>query len=230
MPYNTLPTADGTDTLFHDGFRQAYHSRHGALEEARHVFLNASGVASRLRKRQATQVLEVGFGTGLNALLTAKTATDHGAALVYVALEREVLPAQTLALLNHGAMLDAHPLAAALHAWRSTLPDEVAVGTYDVPLALTVALRLLVGEATTAVLPSAAFDAVYLDALSPDVNPSLWTEPFLRALWLALRPCGCLATYSANGTVRRAMGAAGFSVERRAGPPGKREMLVGRRP
>ncbi|MEL6770071.1 MAG: tRNA (5-methylaminomethyl-2-thiouridine)(34)-methyltransferase MnmD [Bacteroidota bacterium] len=216
--------------MFHEVYGQTYHSRHGALAEARHVFLDATGVARRLAARMETRVLEVGFGTGFNALLTAKMAQIYEAPLVFVSLERELLPTATLAALNHGAVLDAAPLAEALAAWRRSQPEQVTPGRYAVTLAPQAVLDLHVGEATDAVLPASAFDAVYLDAFSPDVNPELWTLVFLRRLLNALLPGGRLATYSAKGSVRRALLSAGFEVERRPGPPGKREMLVGLRP
>ncbi|MEL7363580.1 MAG: tRNA (5-methylaminomethyl-2-thiouridine)(34)-methyltransferase MnmD [Bacteroidota bacterium] len=230
MPPSIVSTADGTDTLFHEVYGQTYHSRHGALAEARHVFLDATGVARRLADRMETRVLEVGFGTGFNALLTAKMAQVYEAPLVFVSLERELLPTATFAALNHGDVLDAVPLAEALAAWRRSLPEQVTPGRYPVTLAPQAVLDLHVGDATDAVLPASAFDAVYLDAFSPDVNPELWTLVFLRRLLNALLPGGRLATYSAKGSVRRALMSAGFEVERRPGPPGKREMLVGLRP
>ncbi|MEM9996323.1 MAG: tRNA (5-methylaminomethyl-2-thiouridine)(34)-methyltransferase MnmD [Bacteroidota bacterium] len=230
MPHAIRRTADGTDTLYHPAYSQTYHSHHGALAEARHVFLEATGVADRLARRTSAAVLEVGFGTGLNALLTAQAALQHGTPLTFVSLEREVLPAATLAALNHGAVLDVQPLADALVAWRASLPAPVPVGRYACDLAPSVALHLLVGDAASAVLPSNAFDAVYLDAFSPDANPGLWTAPFLAGLCASLRPGGRLATYSAKGSVRRTLQAVGFAIEKRPGPPGKREMLVGVKP
>lgn len=227
MAHPVRSTADGTDTLYHPAYEQTFHSRHGALEEARHVFLEATGVGDRLAAQQATDVLEIGFGTGLNVLMTARAALLHGAPLTVVSLEREVVPAATLAALNHGAMLDAQPLADTLAAWRAALPDHPPPGRYACDLTAAIALHLLVGDAAEAVLPSDAFDAVYLDAFSPDANPELWTEAFLARLLASLRSEGRLATYSAKGSVRRALARVGFAVEKQPGPPGKREMLVG---
>lgn len=220
-------TDDGCDTLYSPAYDQTYHSTHGALTEARHVFLEGTGVAARLQQSRATRVLEVGFGTGLNFLLTAHHAQRANAPLHFVSLEKDVLPASLLAGLNHGEALNATALQNALHAWRKTLPATPPPGTYHFSLYKTITLDLLVGDATTTPLPAIGFDAVYLDAFSPDVNPELWTEPFLARLYDALKPGGQLATYSAKGSVRRTLMAAGFAVEKRPGPPGKREMLVG---
>ncbi|MEM6784684.1 MAG: tRNA (5-methylaminomethyl-2-thiouridine)(34)-methyltransferase MnmD [Bacteroidota bacterium] len=230
MRYRLTPTADGTDTLHHPHFDQTYHSRHGALAEARHVFLRASGVVDRLATGRPTRVLEVGFGTGLNALLTSMAAMKARTPLTFVSMEREVLPADTLAALNHAAILRVPTLKAPLLGWRRSLPEHVIPGVYEITLGHWALLRLIVGDATEAIVPTVSFDAVYHDAFSPDANPALWTSPFLRTLFVSLRPGGRLATYTAKGSVRRTMQAVGFEVEKRPGPPGKREMLVGHRP
>ena len=220
------PTADGFDTLYSPRYGQTYHSKHGALIEARHVFLEGSGVAERLAQRLPTWVLEVGFGTGLNFLLTAHRATSTGTPLQYVALEKAVLPADVLARLNHGPQLGATDLCDALLAGRRALPNVVPPGRYPLAFAETGSLDLVVGDATEVELPNLAYDAVYLDAFSPDVNPELWTPAFLARLYAVMREGGTLATYSARGVVRRSLEAAGFRTGKRSGPPGKREMLV----
>ncbi len=219
-------TGDGFDTLFSLRYGQTYHSMHGAGVEAQHVFLDATGTAERLGAGEPTRVLEVGFGTGLNFLLTAKQAITTDTPLTFVALERDVLPASTLATLNHREYLGRAP-AASLIAWRRTLSDGVQEGEYEAQFG-PVKLVLLIGDATEVALPG-GFDAVYLDAFSPDANPELWTALFLHRLHEALRPGGRLATYSAKGSVRRALAEAGFVVEKRAGPPGKREITVATR-
>jgi tRNA U34 5-methylaminomethyl-2-thiouridine-forming methyltransferase MnmC len=224
------PTADGYDTLYSPTYDQTYHSTFGALTEARHVFLEGTGVADRLQQSQATRVLEVGFGTGLNFLVTAREAELATATLHFVSLETDLLPAPVLAQLNHGELLNATALKTALVAWRKSLPATLPPGTYHLAFSDTITLDLLVGDATTTALPALDFDAVFLDAFSPKTNPELWTVPFLARLHTALKTGGKLATYSAKGSVRRALMAAGFVVERRPGPPGKRHMLVGIKP
>ena len=222
-------TADGTHTLYSAAYGQTYHSCHGALTEARHVFLEASGVAERLTQGLPTTLLEVGFGTGLNFLVTAHAAIVNNTPLHYVALERDVLAHELLARLNHGERLHAEALRDDLLTWRRSLPPTVPVGTYHTTFSATVELTLRVGDATVIELPSRSYHAVYLDAFSPDVNPELWSQDFFARLYEALSPGAALSTYSARGSVRRALQAAGFVVQKRPGPPGKREMVVAER-
>jgi tRNA U34 5-methylaminomethyl-2-thiouridine-forming methyltransferase MnmC len=225
-----LPTDDGSRTLFHDTFRQSYHSTHGARTEALHVFLEASGAADSLRAGEALRILEVGFGTGLNFLLTADLAASHRAPLHYVALERELLAPETLRALDHATLLTSFQLAETLYRWIATRPGGGGAGLLRCRLHDTLHLEVLLGDATATPIPEPAFDIVYHDAFSPNANPELWTPAFFTRLFAALKPGGRLATYSANGQVRRALVEVGFAVEKRPGPPGKREMTVALRP
>lgn len=222
-------TADGSATYLHPTFAETYHSVHGALREARWVYLEGSGVGERLRNGASTVVLEVGFGTGLNLLASAALARSSGAELRFVSLEREVLSAQALAALGQGRRVGDVDLEEALLAWRAGLPGSPPPGTYGLRLG-TLAFELLVGDAIDARLPSAA-DAIYHDAFSPGRNPELWTPAFLARLVASLAPGGTLASYTVQGAVRRALAGLGLQVEKRPGPPhGKREVLVARRP
>lgn len=230
-----VATADGSATLYSPRYGQTYHSHHGAVTESAWVFVEGSGVGRRLRAGGAVRVLEVGFGTGLNFLLTADLARGAGAPLRYRALERDPLPGGTIRRLGYDRHLKHPTLVDELVAW---LDRSEAVGTAAEPRRLHVGtprcpceLVLDVGDATEADVGSGAFDAVYHDAFSPDANPELWAEPFLARLVAALAPGGALVTYTVKGTVRRALTALGLHVEKRPGPPGgKREMLWARVP
>jgi len=226
-----LTTLDGSLTLESDRYGETYRSRHGALTEARHVFLGASGVASLLRERGHANVLEVGFGTGLNFLVTAAAAVAAGASLGYAAVEREPLPAGVLRGLRYEELLAPSPLPAELAAWVEGLGLPLARGTYRFASG-RVRLELTVGEAREAVAGLAGgFDAVYLDPFSPRANPDAWEEGFLARLVGALGPGGRLVSYSVSGEVRRRLAAAGALVRKEPGPPGgKRESLVAERP
>lgn len=221
-----IPTPDGIPTLWSARFGQTYGSRHGALAEALHVFLEQSGAGERLRAGWVTRVLEIGFGTGLNFWATAREALKCGTELHYTALEFAPLPRATLealAIPQHLGLPTAFTTAfldAYVH-----LPDKEFMFARD-----GIRCEIVVQDAATFVFPQRAFDVVYLDAFSPDANPELWTVGFLSRLKHALVPGGRLTTYSAKGSVRRAMQEAGFRVEKVPGPPRKREMLRGTAP
>lgn len=225
---NPVETRDGSCTLYSDRYGQTFHSHHGAVRESLHVFLDATGVAERLASGLATRVLEVGFGTGLNSLLTADAALAGTAELHFLSLEHQLLAGSTLRELNHAQHLAQPTLAEALYA--AVDGADHASDSLSCELTAGICIEVLMGDALEAQLPHHDCDAVYLDAFSPEANPELWTESFLGRLRGALKPGGRLATYSAKGSVRRALLAAGFDVEKRPGPPGKREMLLATRP
>lgn len=218
------PTSDGSQTLYSETYRQTYHSLFGARTESVHVFVEASGVADALRAGRPMRVLEVGFGTGLNFLLTADLALRHGAPLRYVALERELLESETFRALGYETLIEASLLVNRLYRWVFTLPGPDLSGLLTCRLHDTLHLDLLLGDATRTPLPEPAFDAIYQDAFSPDANPELWTPAFFSKLYAVLKPGGRLSTYSASRAVREALAEAGFVVEKRPGPPGKREI------
>jgi tRNA U34 5-methylaminomethyl-2-thiouridine-forming methyltransferase MnmC len=220
-------TEDGSATLHSPRYRQSYHSTRGALSEARHVFLEGSGVAAMLRSGRPVRLLEVGVGSGLNLLISADLATRCKVGLDYVGLDRELPSVEQLTALDHGRHLHAPDLAAAWRTLRCTLD------TRDAPLdrlgTTTVELRL--GDARDTPLESGRFHAIYHDAFSPDANPELWSEPFLGRLYAALAPGGHLVSYTVQGELRRRLEALGFEVAKRPGPPGgKREVLSARKP
>jgi tRNA U34 5-methylaminomethyl-2-thiouridine-forming methyltransferase MnmC len=220
-----LVTADGTPTLV-DAHGHAFRSRHGAEAEVRHVFLEGSGTGGRLRAGQPTTVLEVGFGAGLGAFVTLAEALRAGTPCHVVSLEADPVPPAMLAALAYGARLGLPGLDAAFLPWYAAIPPGVT-GPFRLALTAAHAFTLIVGDARTADLLEAFFDAVYLDAFAPAVNPDLYAAPFLTRLHAALKPGARLATYVAQGAFRRALASAGFTVERRPGAAGKREMTVG---
>ena len=237
---DVIVTADGSRTLTSSEFGETYGSRHGALTEARHVFLAGSGVQGRLAAGLQTAVLEVGFGTGLNFLVTAAAALEHEGSLRYTAVERAPVDARTLRALYQGSELEG-PLATSFVDWVDGLGTPVAPGRYSLTLGTqqAVVLELLIGEArqllaggsgaTGAQLPG--YDAIYLDAFSPKANQELWTHAFLAVVAAYLAPGGTLVTFSVSGAVRRALTAAGLRVSKLPGPPGgKPQMLAASRP
>ncbi len=223
-------TEDGSLTLYSVRYGQTYHSRHGARTECHHVFLEASGAADILRRGEPLRVLEIGFGTGLNFLLTADLAVARGTPLHYTAIERDLVGDDVFASLGYESLLGASHLIDRLRRWVFAIPSPGLTGLITCRLHDTLHLELLLGDATDTPIPTPAFDVVYQDAFSPDANPELWTPAFLARLFAALKPGGRLSTYASRATVRRALVESGFTVSTIPGPPGKREITVATRP
>ncbi|WP_102126174.1 tRNA (5-methylaminomethyl-2-thiouridine)(34)-methyltransferase MnmD [Deinococcus planocerae] len=207
-------TPDGSRTALSLRFGEAYGSRHGAAAHARHVFVEGTGT----HEHPAPRVLEVGFGLGANFRATLAEVARRGVPLDYLAFEFDPVPAGVLREVAAGGEGSRHPAwLALLDRWGQGSP--LSVQTEAVTLTVSFA------DVRTAPLPENWATALCLDGFSPARNPEVWTPVFLTRLARSLAPGGVLATYSAAGHVRRALAAAGLSVEKRPGPPGKRECV-----
>ncbi|MCY3628821.1 MAG: tRNA (5-methylaminomethyl-2-thiouridine)(34)-methyltransferase MnmD [Bacteroidota bacterium] len=223
-------TQDGSRTLYSNQYQQSFHSMHGALAEAKHVFLEGTRLTELFKSRKEVAILEVGFGTGLNWLLTASLALHHRVSITYTGLDFQIPSADLLSRLSYADLIGDPSLSEHLIEWRRTFDGQIPCGTYQLPHECDSILQLHIGEATTANFSPNTYDCIYLDAFDPRANPELWTLNFLRQLYDALRGGSYLATYSAAGHVRRSLVASGFSVIRRPGPRGKREVLAACKP
>ena len=220
---------DAHGTPFSDTYGDVYHSCHGGPGQVAHVFLQGNDLPARWRDAARFVILETGFGTGLNFLTTAEAWLDtphRCARLHYLALEKHPFGVADLARL-HEAWPHLGVLAADLRAgWPPPLS-----GSHRIELAAgRIVLTLFLGDAVDW-LPriQASVDAYYLDGFAPDRNPDLWSGELCNRLARLAAPGATLATWSVAGPVRRALAESGFSLERRPGYAGKREMLVGRR-
>ena len=214
-------TADGSATLFVPALNEHYHSQHGARQESAHVFIRHGllpllPVAAAIG--QPLRILEIGLGTGLNALLTLEAAQAAGAAIEYDGLETFPLPPAVVAALQpewdeRGTPIN--DLFADLHA-----------APWDAPVALLPGFRLrkLHQRLQAAALPASHYHLLYFDAFAPEKQPELWTEAVFARLYAAAAPGAVLVSYCAQGQFRRNLRAAGWRTERLPGPPGKREM------
>jgi len=230
MKYRRFQTGDGSDTLYSPLYRETFHSKFGALTETRHVFLGGTGVDRRLARGQPTRILEVGFGAGLNFLATAHLSRTAGTPLRYVALEKEPLAADLLEQLNHGQLPQiGGDIRETFLKWRREWPQSLQKSRLRREFETGIRLELILGDAIQVQIPPLSYHAIYHDPFSPQANPELWSQDFLAGLYAVLSPGGKLATYSVKGAVRRKLQAAGFRVEKRPGPPGKREVLVAAR-
>ncbi|HRQ10069.1 MAG: tRNA (5-methylaminomethyl-2-thiouridine)(34)-methyltransferase MnmD [Trueperaceae bacterium] len=231
-PPTVIVTEDGSRTLS-SARGAAYKSLHGALSEAHAVYLEGSGMAARLADGRAGRVLEVGFGAGLNFLVTAAAAQAASAPLEYVALELAPPSADTLRELRYAELLAPSTVTDALVAWRAGLGEIVASGRHVFEHG-RVRLELFVGDALSPAWEVGSnwrADAIYHDAFSPSEQPELWSPEFLARLAGRLAAGGALVSFTVAGDVRRALESQGLSVSKVGGPEGgKREVLVALKP
>ncbi|HRN58052.1 tRNA (5-methylaminomethyl-2-thiouridine)(34)-methyltransferase MnmD [Agriterribacter sp.] len=211
-------TADGSHTLYEPVLNVTYHSVHGAVQESRHIYVEAGLRWWMDIQPVALNILEVGFGTGLNALLTLEAVQERQLTVHYHAIEPFPLNDREFSGLNYCAVLQRPNLA---------LPfRQMHVAAGNEPLAVSpwfIVYRHLttVQEFRTPQL----FNLVYYDAFAPDVQPELWAWELFKKIFDAMVINGVLVTYCSKGTVRRALIEAGFSVEKIPGPAHKREMI-----
>ncbi|HEY4148150.1 MAG TPA: tRNA (5-methylaminomethyl-2-thiouridine)(34)-methyltransferase MnmD [Chitinophagaceae bacterium] len=227
MNREIIVTADGSHSIRLPELNQSYHSMHGALQESVHVYMEA-GLRYAMTATGGTgplYVFEMGFGTGLNALLTAMEAERQQRLVHYETIDAFPLDASDSAELNFCQQLqrtDLNPLFEYLHygQWDIESPVTPYFSFQKHRLSLAGWLenkRLAPG--------SPGIDVVYFDAFAPEVQPELWTAEVFTALYTLMAPGGILVTYCSKTVVRRAVEAAGFRVYKIPGPRGKREML-----
>jgi tRNA U34 5-methylaminomethyl-2-thiouridine-forming methyltransferase MnmC len=213
-------TADGSDTVSIPALNVTYHSMHGALQESKHVFIEA-GLKS-LISAEAVQlnIFEVGFGTGLNALLTIIEAEKLQREIHYETIEPFPLESNEARSLNYCKQLvreDIQPVFELLHQCE-----------WETKIKITANFRFKKSRSNLLNFETAdTFKLIYFDAFAPNAQPELWTKEVFEKMFAMLAPGGVLVTYCSKGDVRRAMQAAGFNVEKLPGPKGKKEMIRG---
>jgi tRNA U34 5-methylaminomethyl-2-thiouridine-forming methyltransferase MnmC len=216
-----LTTSDGSQTILNEALGSTYHSRHGALTESEHVFIHAGLRRKLTAEPNSISILEMGFGTGLNALLTYRAGTKANIPIHYEALELFPVPKEVW---QH------YMLPSELNALREVF-ENMHHAVWNDSVMLTNAFALTKHHVSLLNFhPNIRFDLVYYDAFEPETQPELWTKEVFERLFSWLNPGGILTTYCCKGDVRRAMLAAGFLVEKLPGPPRKREMIRATRP
>ncbi len=214
-------TEDGSHTLRVDGLDEHYHSTYGALSESLHIFIEAGLHKILERSPDRLNILEVGFGTGLNALLTLVYDQISGCEIEYTGLEAFPLEEKVWQELNYPHLIQddrAGELFEKMHRaeWEKQL--EIVPGFK---------LKKIEQKLQDYQHQGAYADLIYFDAFGPDVQPELWTGEIFQKIADITSPEGILVTYSCKGSVKRALKAAGFEIEKIPGPRGKREMLRG---
>ncbi len=203
---------DGSHTLYVKALDEHYHSVHGAIQESLHVFIKAG---LQQIKQDKLSVLEFGFGTGLNAFLTAIYGKDKE--ILYHSMEKYPVDNDVITQLNYGD---------AFHKQYHSLFQNIHQVSWNKIGVVNESFQLLKEECDfKKVQLKQKYNLIYFDAFAPEVQPALWTREIFQNAFNSLLPGGCLVTYCAKGVVRRTMQEVGFVVERLPGPPGKREML-----
>lgn len=221
MDLKIVTTADGSSSVFVPDLDEHYHSIHGAIQESMHVFIHA-GLKPLMNQKNKISVLEVGLGTGLNALLTCFEANDTNIEIEYCAIEKFPLQADLVNQLNYCNQLDSKNCTILLQAIHACSWNEY------VPISQSFCLKKCQADITN-VQFSQPFDVIYFDAFAPSAQPELWTEIVFKTMYDALKPGGILVTYCAKGSVKRTMKQVGFELEALPGPNRKREMTRARK-
>lgn len=209
------PTADGSNTLYVPELNEHYHSVKGALTESAHIFIQMG-----LNHAQAAnpRVLEIGFGTGLNAFLTLLEAEKSQRAIHFTSIERFPLSEDIVRKLSYPETIAPEECEKFYALHTAPWNQEVKISPYFT-------LHKIEGDFTEFSF-NEYYDVVYFDAFAPEKQPEMWSQPLFDNLYRQMNPGGILTTYCAKGVVRRMLQAAGFTVERLPGPPGgKREIL-----
>lgn len=216
MQREFIITEDGSHTLFVPELNEHYHSVHGAIQESRHVFIQHGLLKSN---KQKLVVLETGFGTGLNVLLTLINRGERD--ISYFSIEKYPLAANEYSHLNYPALISesAEDLFLSIHQCEWNKEAEIAPG-----FRLT-KIHADLTEFGFESLPHV--DLVYFDAFAPGKQPEMWKEAIFSKIAAHTSPHGIFVTYCAQGEVRRTLTRVGFKMQRVPGPPGKNEMLFG---
>ena len=212
MENKLVVTNDGSHSIFNPEVNETYHSKHGAIVEAEHVFIK-NGLLAENKKQ--FNILEVGFGTGLNALLTAQKAKQKNIAVNYHGIELYPVPKESYMQLNFTALIGEES-SELLKLHDCSWGTEYEIHEY---------FKLTKNEITLEDYKSdTKFDIIYFDAFSPEKQPHLWNAEIFQNMYNLLKKEGFLVTYCAKGVVKRTMKAVGFEIVVLDGPPGKRQM------
>ena len=226
---NIVITNDGSATLYHPRVGEHYHSHHGALQEAKHVFLN-SGLIYFLNKSDFgsnntdISILEVGFGTGLNFLLTADYGAKNNLKLHYTSIERYPLSSIQIEQTGYKEYVDSSLASSFYEKYAKANPLEGDNNNSLIEINDHTTLELAIVDALL-FCSKRKYDVVYFDAFSAIHQPEMWTKELLEHICSYLKPGGVFITYAITGNLKRIMKSFGFKIEKVPGAPGKREML-----
>jgi len=208
-----ITTKDGSHSLYRPDLDEQYHSIFGAIQESLHIFIK-SGFDAVTKKD--IQVFEMGFGTGLNALLTRLRSMETKRKVYYYSIEKYPIPEGLMNQLNYSSILSPGKPEIFQEIFEAGWNCKSVLGLF--------VLQKIHADILKYEIPDGN-DLIYFDAFSPDKEPELWTESLFRRLYNSMNEGGVFVTYSAKGEVRRKLLTVGFKVEKLAGPPGKLHIL-----
>lgn len=219
MKREIIQTLDGSTTIQIKEWDECYHSKHGAIQEAKHVFIK-NGLS--LFENQKISILEIGFGTGLNAFITLLEAKKMHQTIDYVGVEAYPISVDEVLMMNYVSELNATE--------ESVLFDKMHESNWGEQIVLNNDFILTKRKQFFEEIDDEnKFDLIYFDAFGYRVQPELWSTAIFEKMYKSLKKNGVLVTYAARGVVKRSMIEVGFTVEKLAGPPGKREMFRARK-
>jgi tRNA U34 5-methylaminomethyl-2-thiouridine-forming methyltransferase MnmC len=211
-----IPTKDGSHTVWNTELNETYHSIYGAIQESLHVFIK-HGLEFRIEQGlKDISVLEIGFGTGLNAWLSAKHTATSACNLTYTSLDSFPLDKSIWSKLNYAGNAVDQELFSRIHEaeWNQSVSIMAGFTLHKINQTLQ-----------EAILTALQFDIIYFDAFAPEKQPEMWELPIFEKIIGAMKPGAVFVTYCAKGQVKRDLKSAGMQVETLQGPPGKREMV-----
>lgn len=215
MKREIIQTKDGSTTIHLEEWNESYHSKHGAIQEAKHVFIK-NGLS--LFENQSVAILEIGFGTGLNAFISFLEAQKMNQNIEYVGVEAYPVAPEEILSMNYVDELNAQS--------QLEIFEKMHTSNWNEKIELSDSFSLTKRQQFFQDIDDVAqFDLIYFDAFGYRVQPELWSTAIFKKMYDALKSNGVLVTYAARGVVRRSMIEVGFRVEKLEGPPGKREMF-----
>ena len=207
-----IQTSDGSHSLISEQFQVSYHSIHGAIEESKVVFIDA-GLAFKKQDKSKLKVLEIGFGTGLNAIMTYQFALSKQLAIEYTTFEAFPIDLETARQLNYPDLLKFEHCSEILLKFHSHSNVDLDLFKFHKYI-----------QDFHQIDFRNEFDVIFFDAFAPSAQPTLWEAEMMQKMYDSLLPGGVLTTYCAQGAFKRTLKSIGFCIEALPGPKGKREI------
>jgi len=218
-----IQTKDGSTTFYLPELNETYHSKNGAIQEAYHVFIkNGFSLFEghellRTGEAKPISILEIGFGTGLNAFITSLESQNNNQTVDYVGVEAYPITQEEALTMNYANQIDAS---------KNEVFQKIHQIDWEIPIQVNPTFQLTKRKQLFQdIVDVEVFDLIYFDAFGYDVQPELWSDEIFEKMFIALKSGGVLVTYACRSVIKNSMISAGFKIEKLPGAPGKREML-----